>query len=109
MRHEAGLGLRSVGLVRSNDAFGMALLSALNKTMNALQLTTAVIATTPSFTSSEIQGHGEGGNRSPPAASGGLGGNATARWCWWSAPGLTRSSCASMRSGVNQALQEGDE
>lgn len=55
VRHGAGLGLQSIGLVHSNDAFGKELLSAFNKTMGALQLIPAVVATTPAFTSSEIQ------------------------------------------------------
>lgn len=56
VKHGAALGLRSIGLVHSNDAFGMELLSAFNKTMDALQLAPAVVATTPAFTSSDIQG-----------------------------------------------------
>lgn len=55
VRHGAGLGLKSIGLVHSNDAFGKELLSAFSKTMSALQLTPAVLATTPAFTSAEIQ------------------------------------------------------
>lgn len=55
VRHGAGLGLKSIGLVRSSDAFGKELLSAFSKTMSALQLTPAVLATTPAFTSAEIQ------------------------------------------------------